>query len=183
MRRNAKKQPVKRRKISDAPIQININPVEFADMCEDRDSQIRNAYLANAADPFMAEMAVYSLVELQQRIIGLEFFLSYNPPNEVSNLDRVEKYKKEHEQLYDRLKATMGKRFQPLYDECLKEENECARSNLDNNDGRLYSYVLPKFNRDGTHEPWGERDVPWNPGGKPVVKKEKTTSKRKRKAL
>lgn len=163
--RNIKKAPAKRRRITKGAIQININPVEFADMCEDRDTQCRQMYVQHVADPFMAEMAVYSLVELEERIIGLEFFLSYNQPNEVSNQDRIEKYKLEHEALYKQLTETLGERFQAIYDHVLTEENKCARANLDNNDGRLYSYVIPKFNPDGTHEPWGPRDVPWNPGG------------------
>ena len=33
--------------------------------------------------------------------------------------------------------------------------------NLDNSKGALFSWVLPKFHDDGTHEPWGPRDYPW----------------------
>lgn len=39
--------------------------------------------------------------------------------------------------------------------------NSCARANLDNSNGLFGGFVLPVFNADGTHEPWGERDVPW----------------------
>lgn len=169
--RNIKKAPVKRRRVTNSPIQINIDPVEFADMCEIRDRNIQQVYLSHAADPFMAEMAVYSLVELEGRIIGLEFFLTTNPRNEVSNQERVEKYKKEHLELHTQLTVSLGERFEEIYQTVLAGENECSRANLDNNDGRLYSYVIPKFNPDGTHEPWGPRDVPWNPGANITGKK------------
>jgi len=169
--KNVKKAPVKRRRVTNSPIQININPVEFADMCENRDAQCRQMYIQHSDDPFMAEMGVYTLVELESRIIGLEFFLSYNPANEVSNQDRVNKYKAEHQALYDQLVAALGERFEGIYQRVLQGENECSRANLDNNDGRLYSYVIPKFYPDGSHEPWGPKDVPWNPGGNPTGKK------------
>ena len=53
------------------------------------------------------------------------------------------------------------KRFQQYYQESLESHNSCERNNLDNSKGTFYCYVLPKFNEDGTHEPWGEKDVPW----------------------
>lgn len=168
--KNIKKAPVKRRRITNSPIQINIDPVEFADMCENRDAQCRQMYIQHSADPFMAEMSVYSLVEIEERIIGLEFFLANNPSNEVSNQDRVNKYKAEHQALYNQLAAALGERFDELYQYVLSEENECSRANLDNSDGR-HGYVIPKFYPDGSHEPWGPRDVPWNPGVKPTKRK------------
>lgn len=42
-----------------------------------------------------------------------------------------------------------------------ESHNSCARSNLDNSNGFLACYVLPQFKVDGTHEPWGDKDVPW----------------------
>lgn len=63
------------------------------------------------------------------------------------------------------LKATFSDEdFTKGYEQTRATHNTCARANLDNSDGHLYSYVLPKFNDDGTHEPWGDRDVPWNAG-------------------
>lgn len=44
------------------------------------------------------------------------------------------------------------------------EHNRYARQTLNTMEGKTIAFVLPKFYPDGTHEPWGERDVPWNLG-------------------
>lgn len=40
--------------------------------------------------------------------------------------------------------------------------NERERENLEKSGGSSYHFVLPEFSSDGSHEPWGKRDVPWN---------------------
>jgi hypothetical protein len=69
-----------------------------------------------------------------------------------------------------KLKASVAN-FDEFYQSVRESHNECARKNLGDH-GLLFCFVLPKFNEDGTHEPWGERDVPW--GNKP---KKRETSK------
>lgn len=113
--------------------------------------------------PTLAEMAVYGLYNIQESIIRLEHFLSHSPPNAVSNQERVEKYKTEHKKTRAKLVKQFGKEtFDTLYAKIRATNNECARNNLDNSDGTLYSYVIPEFNSDGTHGPIGPKDIPWN---------------------
>ena len=51
----------------------------------------------------------------------------------------------------------LAKEFDEIYTKCRELHNSCARENLKNN---LYSFVLPVFHDDGTHEPWSDEDVP-----------------------
>ena len=52
--------------------------------------------------------------------------------------------------------------FDKLLAENRASHNECERANLDSSDGSSWCFVLPKFHKDGTHEPLGEKDAPWN---------------------
>ena len=63
--------------------------------------------------------------------------------------------------MWNSLVKTYGNNFEKLYEEARATQNHCARANLGSS-GILHDYVLPKFNADGTHEPWREKDVPWN---------------------
>lgn len=60
-----------------------------------------------------------------------------------------------------KLKDAFPDTFEALYLEKKRSRNEIARHSLDHSEGVLYNYVLPTFHDDGSHEPWGPRDVPW----------------------
>ena len=64
---------------------------------------------------------------------------------------------------YAKMRAELEKveGWREHYDEAKANHNKCERHNLDNTRGRLFCFVLPEFHSDGTHEPWGPRDVPW----------------------
>jgi len=109
---------------------------------------------------FATQMAFTSLVQQEESIIRMEW-------NErQGDKDRFRTLQQEIDRYVDmrrRLKAEAASPevFDAWYREARESHNSCARANLDNTDGRIYSYVLPEFNDDGTHEPWGPRDVPW----------------------
>jgi len=66
---------------------------------------------------------------------------------------------------------TMREKLAEIWDEKLVEEtlvewriphNDMARGSLDQTNGSGWVFVLPKFNKDGTHPPLGPRDKPWS---------------------
>jgi hypothetical protein len=163
-----------KKKKPEVGVDLIIDENEFVDYCEKRDADVRQTFINMMHDPFaqsfmsqdeLSEQAMFGLIDLETNIIRTEFYLAHNEPNAVTNQSRVDGYKAEYQKLYKQLKKEFGKRFVKIYNETKQDENSCARLNLDNSSGRLNSYVLPKFNSDGTHEPWGERDVPWNNKG------------------
>ncbi len=96
------------------------------------------------------------LLQLEENIVREEHSLSAGePPDPLSTL---EEDRAEYAELRKGLEAPVLKAYRAEK----KTHNECARTNLDDSDGNLFSYVLPEFSPDGTHAPWGERDVPWN---------------------
>lgn len=142
---------------------VHIPPGMVADASSDADARLRGFYLAAAGDPFAAELAVYALIELEHRIILLEAYLERNPPNPVSNPERLARFQLEHLEYWEQLAATLGEdRFEALYEAHWERANTAARRALDANNGRGSYCVLPTFNADGSHAQYGERDVPWN---------------------
>jgi hypothetical protein len=105
------------------------------------------------------QLGVHILIELEEMIVREEWKESIGKPDFYAN-------KKEHMEKYIFLrkmaKEKLGSSFKTTYDASKNMHNKCARNNLDNSEGRFYCYVLPKFNDDGIHEPWGPKDVPWN---------------------
>jgi hypothetical protein len=108
---------------------------------------------------FAVMMALQALIETEESILRDEHAELQGTPNLRHDVTagRLECTRKRKA-----LKEKLGDAFEQHYEQARAGHNECARANLDNSDGRLFCYVLPKFNDDGTHEPWGERDVPWN---------------------
>jgi len=107
---------------------------------------------------FGATMAVHGLVELEESIIRSEWNAVCGVVDPYADLEGdVAVYVK----LRARAREVLKDQFDVLYQHRRQSHNECARKNLDKSEGRLFSFVLPVFNEDGTHEPWGERDVPW----------------------
>ena len=110
-------------------------------------------------DGFCASMAFHHLIELEENIIRDEHHKMMK--GKFDDLSTHDEDLKEHEEVWNTLKEQFGEKFAIFYNEAFQTHNECERHNLDSSNGHLYCYVLPKFNPDGSHDPWGERDVPW----------------------
>lgn len=114
---------------------------------------------------FMSHMALQSLIEEEVWIIRVEWWLD-DP--KITKKDAkifeedLEYHKEQFVQMRKELKEKLGERFESMMEVARKDHNDCARSNLDNNDGKMYCFVLPEFEDDGSHGPVGEKDVPWN---------------------
>lgn len=106
--------------------------------------------------PFPSIIAGQHLLELEKGIIREEYRLSKGlPPDPYTNLTAERAH-------YSKLRAKLvDAGLLQIYEQNKAENNASERQNLDNSNGTIYCYVLPTFYPDGTHEPWGERDVPW----------------------
>ena len=125
---------------------------------EQSDDLIKEAF-DDLSDSFYIQIGIRGIVNLEEEIIRSEWGESIGKKDFYDDVrSSIERYKKLRKLATDKLGM---KRFQQYYQESLESHNSCERNNLDNSDGGLYCYVLPKFNEDGTHEPWGEKDVPW----------------------
>lgn len=128
------------------------------EMAAELDAKSSGNGLFGSFSNFAATMAFHSLVTQEETIIREAWNMSLGQPDPYTDLVKeqaryVEKRRK--------LKEKFGEHFEVAYEAQRASHNSCARTNLDNSDGHLYSFVLPKFNDDGTYEPWGARDVPW----------------------
>jgi hypothetical protein len=105
---------------------------------------------------FAAMTMMGTLMLQEETIIRAEHNAQRGKPDEYTDLP------KERER-YARYRAELEKidNWRERYDESKKSHNECARFNLDNSNGHSYSFVLPEFNSDGSHDAWGDKDVPW----------------------
>lgn len=102
---------------------------------------------------FMKGVAVQPLLTLEQQIV------SHRDEDPFETLDEI---RTRYVRLRRKIAEVLGDEFDSAYEAAKRTHNECERTNLDNSDGRLFCYVLPKFNADGTHDPLGPRDFPWN---------------------
>lgn len=109
-----------------------------------------------AGDSRVVGMVFYKLIEHEENIIRAEWGLSIGRPDPYDNLDEE---RAEYVAQRAKLKALVTN-FDEWYESSRQTHNDCARANLGDH-GTLFAFVLPKFNEDGTHEPWGTRDVPW----------------------
>jgi hypothetical protein len=114
------------------------------------------------AQGFMAQMAFTGLIQKEASIIRSEWSQHRDINDPYADLDRDVR---EYVEMRASLEESFGDQFATWYDRARASHNKCARANLDNSNGLLFSYVLPEFNADGTHEPWGPRDVPWSQDG------------------
>lgn len=107
------------------------------------------------------QMAFHALIEQEETIIRAEWCLSLGKPEDYTDLaEEILRYVR----MRSALKTKFGELFNTHYERVRATHNSCARSNLGES-GVLFCFVLPVFHDDGTHEPWGARDVPW--GSKP----------------
>lgn len=110
-------------------------------------------------DSFRIGVGIHGIIKLEEEIIRSEWHESIGKKDFYDDVkSSIERYKELRKLATDKLGI---EKFQQYHQEFLERHNSCERNNLDNSDGKLYCYVLPKFNEDGTHEPWGEKDVPW----------------------
>lgn len=110
---------------------------------------------------FAATMALQQLIDQEEAIVRGEWEKSRGEDWLETDLnDERAKYVS----MRAKLKVAITS-FDEAHDLVRKNHNKCERRNLDNSEGHLFCFVLPKFNDDGSHEPVGERDVPW--GQKP----------------
>lgn len=109
---------------------------------------------------FSTQMAFTSLVQQEESIIRMEWNEQQGEKDVFrTHQQEIDRYVEMRRKLKDACDEPAV--FDAWYEQARESHNSCARTNLDNTEGTLYSYVLPKFNDDGTHEPWGPRDVPW----------------------
>jgi hypothetical protein len=108
-------------------------------------------------DDFQRAVGCQLLLEVEQEIIHEEHNLSLGKtPDPYTNLE-------EERVRYVGLRSLIeGTHLFRIYDEVKRSSNECARFNLDSSDGWIFNYVIPTFYPDGSHDPWGPKDVPWN---------------------
>lgn len=104
---------------------------------------------------FAVMMATQCLIDVELEIIQAEHKLSLGEKDLYTDLEE-EKIK-----YAEMRQALESKGLHKAYLRTKRSHNTCERHNLDNSKGTLYCFVLPVFNLDGSHEPWGERDVPW----------------------
>jgi protein-tyrosine-phosphatase len=109
--------------------------------------------------PFMTELAVHHLIQLEEQIIRAEWEKTKKSPDPY---DDHERDTNEYIQARAECKKVLGLEFQKYYEESRASHNSCAEANLKNSDRHLFCWVLPKFNDDGTHEPWTEEMTPRN---------------------
>jgi hypothetical protein len=111
------------------------------------------------ANGFMAMMAFGYLIELEESMIRSEWEKT-RKNSKVDPYDDYERDKETYTQARAKAQKFFGDTFQKHYESSKESHNSCARENLKNSDHKLFCYVLPKFNENGTHEPWTSEDVP-----------------------
>jgi len=146
-------------------IVLNIDPEEFIKAANGRDDALFDEFLGGAGmgdamagfgammAGFGAMMVVQSLIEQEARILNLEMDKDCpETPNEI----------RRYVEMRRKAKETLKDKFEEVYQTGRKGHNECARQGLDGSDGNAYYFVLPVFHDDGSHEPPGPKDIPWN---------------------
>lgn len=115
---------------------------------------------SGSCSSFAIKSAAYMLISEEKGIIRRE----WNPTGWHENIETTEEMLGRYVRMRRRGLEVTG--FLEAYEYVRASQNSCARSNLDSSDGALYSFVLPVFKDDGSHEPMDPRDVPWNADSK-----------------
>jgi hypothetical protein len=142
----------------------NVEPIDTQRMVIDQNKQRFSAVfkscleeISKVSSEFTISLAVHHLIDLEEAIIRSEW---NNKSKKSDFYDDHERDIKEYVEARAECKKVLGDNFEQHYEQQRKTHNECAATNLKNSGRKLFCYVLPKFNADGTHEPWGEEDVP-----------------------
>lgn len=109
-------------------------------------------------EDFMLTMAVTQLVLLEESIIRDYWNRKNGTPDFYDDTERNKKWYKELREIAE---ERLPKSFLKVYEPQKESHNSCSRSNLDNSGGSLGCYVIPKFNKDGSHEEMDPHDGPW----------------------
>ena len=110
---------------------------------------------------FPASMALEYMVMQEETVVQEEWNALIGRKD---RFDDPEGDRKAYAEMRKIAKEVFGDRFGPMLAEQRAEHNECARLNLDSSSGSAFCFVLPEFHDDGTHEPWGPKDVPCHAG-------------------
>lgn len=115
---------------------------------------------------FATQMLFTQLVQQEESIIRMEWSREQGGKDQFrTHQQEIDRYVEMRRKI--KAECESPEVFEAWYENARESHNSCARTNLDNTEGTIYSYVLPKFNDDGTHNPWGPRDVPWGHEGTP----------------
>jgi len=135
---------------------VSQNKAQSREMSDGLLSEIDNEQYAGVSD-MMKGVVVHELLEMEEEIIRHEWDVKCGKPDPYTDIKEVTaNYAARRAQLKKEMPD-----FESVYASAKADANQCARTNLDNSQGLIYCYVLPVFHEDGTHEPWGEHDVPW----------------------
>ena len=105
---------------------------------------------------FLTQTLLYPVVEAAKNVLVLEHLRGHREQAEVARA------RKAYSDIVTRVREALGADYEALLGARLAEQNAEARAELDGSDGRALSYVIPRFNDDGTHDAVGPRDFPWN---------------------
>ena len=137
----------KKKKDDLSPIHLEIGDLRKA--TNQRDDALLDMMIdANAptisafGNDFSERMAIQCLIEETGHLIGMEIYkkrgtLAYS----------FEEEKERYVAMRQKIKASLGKRFEKVYKEMVDQHNECH-----SRDG----FILPEMNDDGTHGPLAE---------------------------
>lgn len=151
------------------PFVLNINPDQIVDLHYANEDRVNEDLAAIFANPMMSammggpgfagEMVAFSVYKAAEHVLRIEDAARLYPHVPTNDVERA---KLQYRKALVSARKTLGPSFDAIYEACRVENNECARLNLDQSNGTMYCYVVPKFNDDGTHESPGPRDFPWN---------------------
>ena len=108
-------------------------------------------------DLFSVSLGMGGLMSTEESIIRTEWERFCGKRDPYADLEGDVAF---YVKLRARAKEVLKDKFDAAYAKAKASHNSCARSNLGDR-GVSFSFVLPEFRDDGSHDPWGARDVPW----------------------
>lgn len=155
----------KRKKKPLPQIALNIGLGELERLAKQQEANFFDGMLAGLANPALAGPGVPadavlgfgSHMAMQQLIVEEERIILSEAVDKIPTAVAVAEYVAKRGRL---VKALGREKFDQVREEMVASHNVCARLNLGSS-GLMYTVVLPVFRDDGTHDPYGERDVPW----------------------
>lgn len=141
-------------------VAIHIDPEELKNLHYENESRALDGmlkYAKLAPGRFTNALLVQAVIHAAGQVLRIE---------NGGTAQDINRARAEYTKTLKKVKDAVGPEYDELYAQGVRESNECSRENLKNSDGRMYCYVIPAFNDDGTHAPLGPRDFPWNQGKK-----------------
>lgn len=160
-------------KKTSAPVVVNASMDLVAKTIQDlayaQEDSVNETFAAIFSNPMMSAMmggsafagqlVAFSVYQAAEHVLMIEDGVRLYPQIPSSDVERA---KLQYRKALASARKTLGKDFDALYEAVRLEHNENARFNLDQSKGMMNAYVVPKFNDDGTHDPLGPRDFPWD---------------------